>query len=624
MPNFEIDPALLEKEQSFMRAAPVQLTGGAEAEQGVDMSLGETLTDVGKGVVNGVAGFGQSLADLGIMGARAGQTVYDWMNGPEDVERVEYTDADKWRIAGKTQTVWGGLAKGITQFGLGMVTGSKLLTAAGWGAKAATATAVTRGTIARSVVQGGIADLISFSGQEERFSNLINDYVPQLRNPLSDYLAADGDDSELEGRLKNTIEGIVMAPIAEILAHSVRMLKGGKAAKVASLAAGDGADAAEAAALKVLADAAPETDALVKKVDAMVSDWEIGGYDDIPPAPPPLKTPKVTGVGVDDVINTADAAPAAGVTAAPVAKEQFKGVSVSVKEASGFGEQLGKNMLAGKSVAEAMENVPFNFAKTDSPEQAIAVVQSIKEGIKRSGWRSPTDVRTLKRMTADTAARFGGDVEKLTDTMLEMAENSDDLPLTMIASNAYLHSATQEIYRRGLAAISKGNSYDAVAPLRESMESFVNYMDPFIQLKANVARATTAGNVPHGSLSGMFDEAVGAVGKNADDLAEGASAAAATTERYKALLKEAADSGDSAAITAVKEDSGSHKMLSAMQEALESPEEMDSFMRWVVATGGDMDQITKLMNTTGLERGINGLLELRINSLLSSPPWDGS
>jgi hypothetical protein len=54
---------------------------------------------------------------------------------------------------------------------------------------------------------------IAFDAQEERLSNLINTF-PALRNPVTDFLEADGDDGEIEGRFKNSLEGLGITGLA--------------------------------------------------------------------------------------------------------------------------------------------------------------------------------------------------------------------------------------------------------------------------------------------------------------------------------------------------------------------------------------------------------------------------
>lgn len=51
-------------------------------------------------------------------------------------------------------------------------------------------------------VAGEIAGFTVFQGHEQRLSNLIQEF-PSLENPISEFLAADEDDPELVGRLKD-------------------------------------------------------------------------------------------------------------------------------------------------------------------------------------------------------------------------------------------------------------------------------------------------------------------------------------------------------------------------------------------------------------------------------------
>ena len=71
---------------------------------------------------------------------------------------------------------------------------------------------------------GAIADFSMFQAQEERLSNLIETF-PSLNNPISEYLAADADDGEIEGRLKNTLEGLALGGVVDGLIAGVRAIK---------------------------------------------------------------------------------------------------------------------------------------------------------------------------------------------------------------------------------------------------------------------------------------------------------------------------------------------------------------------------------------------------------------
>jgi hypothetical protein len=69
------------------------------------------------------------------------------------------------------------------------------------------------GLIGREMTAGAVADLVAFSPQEERLSNLLQDqeFIDKtgldFSNPITEYLASNEDDGVFEGRLKNVLEG---------------------------------------------------------------------------------------------------------------------------------------------------------------------------------------------------------------------------------------------------------------------------------------------------------------------------------------------------------------------------------------------------------------------------------
>ena len=119
-------------------------------------------------------------------------------------------------------TPTGEVTSKIAQFLTGFVSGGRVLK----GAKAAT----TSGRIAKAAAQGGIADFAFFDGQEERLSNLVQE-IPALRNPISEYLAASGDDGRIEGRFKNALEGLGVGVATDGLFTAVKALKAARNAK---------------------------------------------------------------------------------------------------------------------------------------------------------------------------------------------------------------------------------------------------------------------------------------------------------------------------------------------------------------------------------------------------------
>jgi len=86
-----------------------------------------------------------------------------------------------------------GLAEGVTQFLTLASPATQVMKAKGAGAMAQTVTA--------SGVSGGLG----FSGQQERLSDLVQQF-PAIANSVTDFLASDVDDSFAVGRLKNALE----------------------------------------------------------------------------------------------------------------------------------------------------------------------------------------------------------------------------------------------------------------------------------------------------------------------------------------------------------------------------------------------------------------------------------
>jgi len=163
-------------------------------------------------------------------------------------------DWDEQRFFGRSQTLPGTLIEGLTQFAVPFGIIGKGISVAGKAARAGQLTGVA-GKAAEAVTKGAkpgqftdlswkgylgaemASDFVAFDGQEERLSNLIQQF-PELQNPITEYLAADPDDNEAMGRVKNVLEGVlvglgvgavsksVMAGINAIKTKNVELQKG--------------------------------------------------------------------------------------------------------------------------------------------------------------------------------------------------------------------------------------------------------------------------------------------------------------------------------------------------------------------------------------------------------------
>jgi len=80
------------------------------------------------------------------------------------------------------------------------------------------------GNMGRSVLKGAVTDFVAFEGSDERLSNLI-EKEPSLANPITAFLAADEEDSEMLGRLKNVLEGAALGFATDAVLDSIRAVR---------------------------------------------------------------------------------------------------------------------------------------------------------------------------------------------------------------------------------------------------------------------------------------------------------------------------------------------------------------------------------------------------------------
>jgi hypothetical protein len=163
------------------------------------------FTDVGRGIARGVVGAAQGV--YGLADYVTGDSLPDW-----DVNPIA-----------ETETMVGGMAEGLSQFLTGLVPG---LGAASVLSKVGKAGAlIGKGGKLRGTFLGAFSDFTAFDGNEARLANMVED-VPGL-GVVAEFLAADEDDNEVVGRLKNVLEGLGLEMLMSTL---VRMRPGWKKA----------------------------------------------------------------------------------------------------------------------------------------------------------------------------------------------------------------------------------------------------------------------------------------------------------------------------------------------------------------------------------------------------------
>ena len=219
-------------ERSLLSDIPTQVVGGVrdavQSTIGFVEGLGDTLGE--KTNIGGLV-FGEK-ADNGIVGYKSyDELVRDGDSNPL-FGKFGTKDAIQLPEIDQADTVVGGLTRGVTQFATGWITGGKLLRGASNQLSTSTAIKLAKGAkanpIKASLGKGAVADTIAFDEETGRFADIINEYAPELANPLTDYLASDPDDTFWEGRFKNTLEGLALGGITEGLFRTARYIKNKK------------------------------------------------------------------------------------------------------------------------------------------------------------------------------------------------------------------------------------------------------------------------------------------------------------------------------------------------------------------------------------------------------------
>jgi hypothetical protein len=191
-----------------------------------------------KGIGRGVAGAAESVLEI-----------------PTILPGIDYDVPDNFGL-GHSHTLPGSLLEGTVQFLAGFVpiTGAaSRLTAVGKAGRIASKMSTAKRTVrteeilkraglstkavkarqyGQSMASGALADFLVFADDEERLSNMLREIPGLDDNMLLEFLAQDDDDSALESRLKNVLEG---AGLGLMVDGAVRVLKGiGRRFKIAN------------------------------------------------------------------------------------------------------------------------------------------------------------------------------------------------------------------------------------------------------------------------------------------------------------------------------------------------------------------------------------------------------
>lgn len=205
------------------------MDGAAAQPEDENMGVGDYALDILTAVPKGIVGAAKDIASLAYLPLQAGAGL------PEIPDYFGLFDPPKSMAGSIVDTLsgfatgYGAVARGLGLVGRATTLGQRAVAAS----RAANVAAVQRfgatgGRLAevgteflRTSTISGITSGLVFDGNEERLSNLLRDDLG-FTDPITEYLAADENDSELEGRLKNVIEDFLLGGVAEIGIQAVK------------------------------------------------------------------------------------------------------------------------------------------------------------------------------------------------------------------------------------------------------------------------------------------------------------------------------------------------------------------------------------------------------------------
>jgi hypothetical protein len=130
---------------------------------------------------------------------------------PTKWKEGKYSEKRNLPVFHQPETKAGQVTEGITRFLTGFAGPSKFLKG------------YPKLGRARSYIAGGIADLTVFDPNEGRLSDMLVQFnSPVFDNAVTQYLATNEYDTEMEGRLKNVLEGMFLGGLVDVVATGLR------------------------------------------------------------------------------------------------------------------------------------------------------------------------------------------------------------------------------------------------------------------------------------------------------------------------------------------------------------------------------------------------------------------
>ena len=417
------DMQQFEKQQQTQQPIPnVTVTGSAQPQE--PMGVGKSIYEGSKAAVrntfNAVDDLGNWLND-NILNLRTEQQQREYETFKQTGERgYAQRGVDLSPDAPKPKEGVANFAYNTAEFLTGFLPALKAVRGI-----SGAATVTRAGMMAEGAVAGAGGAFVALDPKEERLSNMLNDHLPeQLKNPVTDYLAANPADSAIEGRFKNALENAGVGILGDVALTGI--FKAVKAAKGYFVENGiDPMAALKAASDKkaVTTSIKGELDNILTAADEAVAQGgkqaevqiskELGDYLGKKGSAYDIESLRTARKAMDDVPVPHSVSPeVAGVL--PKAKEAIPEVKLNVGEAE-LDDVVGKLNRGEELGADATKGIDFNFNNIDAPEQVLSLINTFSDSIKGAVERTTRGKVSLEQIKsfADEIGTTASNVDAL-------------------------------------------------------------------------------------------------------------------------------------------------------------------------------------------------------------------
>lgn len=489
--------------------APAAAPAATTEEGGFLDTAGTVLSEAGKAVVGGVR---DGIQELGNTVQWAGSSAAMAMTGGNDIywterdgfewltpeEANKRSDVPEWMLTpllgdggkislpevAENETMVGGMARGVTQFLAGFGIVGKALK----GVKAVS----TAGQFAKVTSQGAATDFTFFDAHEDRFSDFLRDNLG-LRDPITEFLSADENDTVFEGKLKNAIEGLGLGLAADGIIKVTKLFKSAKAVEAV-----EGPEAAAKVmndGLAEIAEKEPEVlqlNLFDQTTDPNLAESAAGAGKKLAgEGKLPMKEETPATAVADPAEVTRANADAAGITAAPT-----KPVNTDAL-VEGMNREIALRRAGSEpNPNRQIEGRLFNFDYMDGDVDIKDVMNLAADDIIAAGIKDTTTFAAIQK----DAVKYLSDAvdvspEVIDASLARMAADAEKQQGLVIAGKSLMQSLAREVellaYR-----------IDAGDDSTELLAKFVRYNQRLVEVSANLksvirgaAQTTTAGRI---------------------------------------------------------------------------------------------------------------------------------